>query len=149
MKITKVEDFIAFQRATAFWELVNALLDKQEFSKDCNLRNQIRRAIDSITANFSEGFEQPTDRAFANFLFTSKGSTAESRKRLAIGLARRYITADEFKTADAAGDEVARLLTGLIKYFRKSERRDRGLGCPSPPADVPSAPPHPTSPPDD
>ena len=65
--------------------------------------DQIRRAIDSITANVSEGFEQPTDRAFANFLFISKGSTAESRKRLAIALARRYITADQFKTADAAG----------------------------------------------
>ena len=128
MKITKLEDFVAFQKATAYCEAVDALLEKPAFGKDFNLRNQIRDAIDSITANFSEGFEQPTDRAFANYVFTAKGSTAESRDRLKVAQRRGYITADEFRACNEQGDEVARLLTGLAKYLRKSNRKDRGLG---------------------
>ena len=128
MKITKIEDFVAFQKATAYWEAVNALLEKPGFRRDFKLRNQISDAIDSITSNFAEGFEQPTDRAFANYLFTSKASTAESRNRLKLAESRRHITAEEFQACNDKGDELAKVLTGLIKYLRRSNRRDRGLG---------------------
>jgi four helix bundle protein len=49
---------------------------------DQRLRDQIRDASDSMLSNIAEGFEQPTDRAFARYLYISKGSTAELRTRL-------------------------------------------------------------------
>ncbi len=93
---------------------------------DCG--DQVKDAADSILSNIAEGFEQPTDRAFAKYLFTSKASTAEVRKRLLLACHRGYITKDEYRSRDELGDEVARMTTGLIKYLVKSDRKDRGLG---------------------
>ena len=85
-------------------------------------------AVDSVAANIAEGFAQPTDRAFARYLFISKASNAEARTRLLLACGRGYITADEFASGSAISDEIARMITGLIKYLLKSDRRDRGLG---------------------
>jgi four helix bundle protein len=92
------------------------------------LRDQVKDAADSILSNIAEGFEQPTDRAFARYLFISKASTAEVRKRLLMANHRGYITTEEFESRNELGDVVARMTTGLIKYLVKSDRKDRGLG---------------------
>jgi four helix bundle protein len=70
-----VEELELWQRATEFWKGVDELLSGRKFERD--LREQIRDAIDSIVSNISEGFEQPTDRAFAKYLFDAKASTAQ------------------------------------------------------------------------
>ena len=147
MKITKVEDVIAFQWATAYWELVNAPLDKPEFSKDCNLRNQIRRAIDSITANVSEGFESPrTGRSPTSF----SSAKAPRRNRENASQSRwRAVTSRRISsrppTQQGRSGQAAHRVNQIPPQIRTSRSRP---GNPSPPADDSSAPPHPTSPPD-
>jgi four helix bundle protein len=64
---------------------VNAIIGRSGFERDRRLRDQVKDASDSMLSNIAEGFEQPTDRAFARYLFTSKASTAEVRKRLQDG----------------------------------------------------------------
>jgi four helix bundle protein len=124
----RLEDLKVWQRAKEFWTAINEILDRPALQKDRRLRDQLSDAADSVVANISEGFEQPTDRAFARYLYISKASTAEARTRLSVAENRSYITDNEFKARDALGDEVARMTTGLIKYLIKSDRRDRGLG---------------------
>ena len=51
-----------------------------------DLHKQISQANDSITANMVEGFEQGTDRVFANFLVHSKASLAEVSQAVETGL---------------------------------------------------------------
>lgn len=114
---------------------MDELLSERKFHRD--LREQIRDAIDSIVSNISEGFEQPTDRAFAKYLFDAKASTAEARQRLWMAAQRKFITAEEYQKQNDLGDQVARMTVGLIKYLLRSGRRDRGLG---PPGDNPSFP---------
>ena len=124
----RVEDLKVWQRAHEFWVAVNAIINRSGFQRDRRLREQVKDAADSILSNIAEGFEQPTDRAFARYLFTSKASTAEVRKRLLLASHRSYITEEEFTSRNELGDEVARMTTGLIKYLVKSDRKDRGLG---------------------
>jgi four helix bundle protein len=124
----RLEDLKVWQRAKEFWTAINEILDRPALQKDRRLRDQLSDAADSMVANISEGSEQPTDRAFARYLYISKASTAEARTRLSVAENRSYITDNEFKARDALGDEVARMTTGLIKYLIKSDRRDRGLG---------------------
>jgi four helix bundle protein len=138
MGFAKIEDFAAFQKASTYWEAVNALLEKPGWGKNDKLRDQIRRAIDSITANLAEGFEQSTDRGFAKYVFIAKGSTAESRKRLRQAMRRRYITEGDFRPCDEQADEVARLLAGLAKYLLRSDRKNRGVGTTTPEASPPN-----------
>jgi four helix bundle protein len=123
-----VEGLEVWTRATEFWKGVDAVLRGRTFQRE--LRDQIRDSIDSILSNISEGFEQPTDRAFARYLFTAKASTAEARKRLWMAAERKFITVEEYQRLNALGDEVARMTVGLIKYLLRSNRRDRGLGSP-------------------
>ena len=115
-------------RAQEFAVAVNAILRRPGFLRVRRLRDQIRDATDSIFSNIAEGFAQPSDRAFAKYLFTSKASAAEARTRLQIACNRDYITSDDFRSCNYLGDEVARMATGLIKYLLKSDRKNRGLG---------------------
>jgi four helix bundle protein len=126
--VERVEDLKLWQRAREFWQAINAIIDRPRFVADRRLREQLKDAADSIVANIVEGFHQPTDRAFANYLYTSKASTAEARTRLKMAMDRQYITSDEFDTRDDLGDQISRMATGLIKYLVKSNRRGRGLG---------------------
>ena len=124
----KVEELKIWQRSMDFWRAVNTILDRPGLLRDGRLRSQLSDATDSIVSNIVEGFAQSSDKGFARYLVTSKGSAAEARARLLLACERQYITRDEFTSMDEVGDEIARMLTGFIKYLHKSNRRDRGLG---------------------
>ena len=122
----KLEELPIYTKVVEFWSSVNALLDKPRLRKDCDLHGQLSRANDSIPSNMVEGFEQGTDRAFANFLTYSKGSVGEVRKRLKQAYFKKYITADELASRLDAGEELGKMLGGFIKYLRRCDWRDRG-----------------------
>jgi four helix bundle protein len=75
-----------------------------------------------------EGFEQGTDRAFANFLTHSKASVAEVRQRPKQAHLKRYITLRELQTVLVLGEALSKMLGGFIKYLRRCDWRDRGHG---------------------
>ena len=122
----KIDDLPIFPKVVEFWSAVNALLDKPGLRNDRDLHDQISRANNSIPSNMVEGFEQSTDRAFANFLTYSKGSLAEVLVRLKQAYFKRHITADELESRLAAGEELGKMLGGFIKYLRRCGWRDRG-----------------------
>jgi four helix bundle protein len=126
----KVQELKVWQRAQELCVAVDAILDRPVFGRSPRLREQLEAAADSIVANIAEGFEQPTDRAFVRYLYTAKASTAEVRTRLRRACDRGYISASECAQRDALGDEVSRLVNGLIKYLCRSDRKDRGLPRP-------------------
>lgn len=123
-----VEELKLFQRAEALCLAIDAILDRPGFQRSRRLREQLEDAADSMLSNIAEGFEQPTDRAFAHYLFISKASAAEARTRLKRACARGYITEAEFQERDGLANEVGRLAAGLISYLMRSNRTDRGLG---------------------
>ena len=57
---------------------------------------QLADANESILANMEEGFEQSTDAALANYLYTSKGSIAEVVVRLKGAERRGWLTRAEY-----------------------------------------------------
>jgi four helix bundle protein len=95
MKIQKVQDFEVWKKADAFSDAVTAILARPPFGRNRKLLEQIETAVDSITSNMSEGFEQPTDRGFANYLCIAKGSTAETFTRLRRASRRAYLNQTE------------------------------------------------------
>jgi four helix bundle protein len=129
MKFEKIQDFEVWTKAATFSDAVTAILTRLAFGKNSNLLRQIETAVDSITANMSEGFDQPTDRGFANYLFTAKGSVAEVCARLTRASRRGCLTTNELEAFQRQADEVGRMLTGLIKHLMKTPNRRRGLGA--------------------
>ena len=130
MKLLKMQDFELWKKAEAFCDAVLAILARPGFDKDYDLRSQLRDASDSILANMSEGFEQPTDRAFAKYLYGCKGSTAEIGTLLARAKKRGHLTPAELHRLEREGEEVLRMTVGLIKHLLKTPDRRRGLGLP-------------------
>ena len=120
------EDLLVWKKALEFWDAVDPLLDRPAFGKNYDLRNQIRDAIDSVLSNIPEGFEQPTDRSFALYLYRSKASAAEVRARLLIAWRRHYIDPTEYARCSSLGIELGKMLAGFIKYLRQCDRKDRG-----------------------
>ena len=47
-----------------------------------SIRNQIERAVVSISMNIAEGYEYGSDKQFVRFLYISKGSCGEVRSLL-------------------------------------------------------------------
>ena len=99
----KIEELPIHARATAFWQAVNATLEHSKLRQDREASDQISRANDSIPSNLVEGFEQTTDKSFANFVGYAKGSLLLE-----------------------AGEELGKMLGGFIKYLRNSDFKDRG-----------------------
>jgi len=112
MKIDKLEDIIAWQRAGA---LTFGLYNQFKNSKDFSFRDQICRASVSIMNNIAEGFERNTDKELKYFLYLAKGSCAEVRSMLYIAFKLNYITSSEFKSNYALTVEIFKLISGFIK----------------------------------
>ncbi len=122
----KIEDLPIHAKVVAFSSAVNALLEKPRLRNNRDLHEQISRANDSIPSNMVEGFEQGTDRAFANYLTYSKGSVAEVVRRLKQAYYKHCITADELNQLLSAGEDLGKMLGGFIKYLRRCDWKDRG-----------------------
>jgi four helix bundle protein len=62
------------------------------------------------------------------YLYIAQASNAEARTRLQLANDRQSLRDDQLKQCDEIADEVARMLTGLIKYLSRCDLKDRRQG---------------------
>ncbi|MCF7784827.1 MAG: four helix bundle protein [Prosthecobacter sp.] len=124
-KIEKFEDILAWQKARELTQLVYRASRKGEFAKDFALRDQIRRAVISITSNIAEGFERGGTKEFVQFLGHAKGSCGEVRSQLYIALDEAYLSQPDWEELHNRCLEISRLLDGFAKYLRQTEIKGR------------------------
>jgi len=94
----KFEKLIIWQKAMDFGEEINALANKFPKSEIYNLSSQIRRAVDSVALNISEGSTGQTNPEFIKFMNYAIRSFAEVVTCLYKAKRRDYISEPEFKT---------------------------------------------------
>ena len=124
-KIEQFEDILAWQNGRELTQLVYRASRKGEFAKDFALRDQIRRAVISITSNIAEGFERGGTKEFIQFLGHSKGSSGEVRSQLYVALGEEYVDQELWQELHNRCLEISRLLDGYIKYLRQTEIKGR------------------------
>ena len=122
MKITKFEDLEIWKKSLELTKTIYRLTSKREFSKDFGLRDQIRRAIVSVSSNIVEGFERRNNNEFKRFLQIAKGSAGEVRSQLYIALSVGYITQNEFNKNNQLLLELAKRIGALISYLEKQKK---------------------------
>jgi len=76
-------------------------------------------------ANVAEGFARKSDREFAHFLFTGKGSAAEAQSHLYVALDLGYIDDSSFRQLFSQIEIYAREVSGLISYLT-GQRNSQG-----------------------
>ena len=119
----KFEDIEAWQKGRQLKLEVYRFSKRGDFIKDFALREQIRRAAISVTANIAEGFERDGNREFIQFLSNSKGSCGEVQDHLYTALDEQYITKDEFERLYAQAAQVGGLIGEFMNYLKRSELR--------------------------
>jgi len=117
-KIEKFEDIEAWKKARVLVKEIYRTTGEGKFFRDFSLRDQIRRAAVSIISNVAEGFSRQTDREFAQFLYVAKGSVSEVQSQLYVALDLGYLREEEFAELYKQADEVARLISGFIRYLK-------------------------------
>lgn len=93
----KFEKLIIWQKAMEFGEEINSIAHKFPKDEVYNLSSQIRRAVDSIALNISEGSIGQSNLEFKKFMSYAIRSLAEVVSCLHKAKRRNYITEDEFK----------------------------------------------------
>lgn len=118
--IIKFEELKVWKKSRELTYKIYQVTKDSRFSKDFDLRSQIRRASISVMSNIAEGFDRGGNREFIQFLSYAKGSISEIESQLYIALDQEYVTKDIFKEFYDLAEEIGKMITNLIKYLNKS-----------------------------
>lgn len=123
MKIKRFEDLQIWRLSLKLTKEIYDLTAMNKFAKDFGLRDQIRRAVVSISSNMVEGFEKNNNNELIRYLKISKGSVGEVRNQLYIALAINYINQSEFDKINKEFDILASQIGKFISYLLTRKTR--------------------------
>jgi len=114
------EDLPVWQNARELASLVCKTSAEGKLSKDYGLRNQIQKAVVSVSSNIAEGFERGSKREFIQFLYIAKGSCGELRSQLYIAKDLGYLSNSASETLIKSASNTSKQIYGFIKYLKTS-----------------------------
>ena len=117
------EELDIWQMAREFCKDIFRIINYESFSKDFQLKGQIRDSSGSVMDNIAEGFERSGNKEFVQFLFIAKGSCGESRSQLYRALDSGYICTDEFNQLKEKAEHLSQSISKLISYLKNSEMK--------------------------
>ena len=142
MTFKRFEEIEAWQLARELCKIVKKLTEKELFSKDWELRKQIRSSSGSCMDCIAEGFERGSNNEFKYFLGIAKGSCGEVRSQGYRALDYGYVTEEERISMDQLAKRTSAAIQGLIEYLNTTEiKGQRHLKPPKPDIYFPSSPP--------
>ncbi|MFA7298429.1 MAG: four helix bundle protein [Candidatus Absconditabacterales bacterium] len=123
MKFTQFEDMEIWKDAIQLSTLIYQITNHSEFKKDFGLRDQIRRAANSVSSNIVEGFERQNNNEFIRFLKIAKGSCGEVRNQIYIALNVGYLEQSNFETSKNTSLILSKKISGFIKYLENNRKQ--------------------------
>jgi four helix bundle protein len=116
MAIEKFEDIKAWQKAQ---DLAVEIYSYFGSLKDFGFRDQICRAVVSISNNIAEGFNRNSNADFMRFLHISLASCSEVKSMLYLAERLKYLDLEKRTQLIKNSTEVSRIITGLIKSLKQ------------------------------
>ncbi len=117
MKLETFEDIPIWKLSLKITKLIYDISAKEQFTKDFWLKNQIRRAVISISSNIFEWFEKNNNNEFVRYLRIAKWSCWETRNQTYIALVVGYITNEDFDTVNKTLLELWKQIWWFIQYL--------------------------------
>jgi len=115
MKIQKFEDIVAWQKAQ---DLAVEIYSNFKELKDFGFKDQICRAVVSVSNNIAEGFDRNSDAEFRRFLYISLASCSEVRSMLYLAEKLGFISNEKAQQIIIQSIEVTKIINGLIKSIK-------------------------------
>jgi four helix bundle protein len=125
MTIKSYEDMRIWQDSVELAVEIYQRTNEGAFSRDFGLRDQIRRAIISVSSNIVEGYERDSPKEFIRYLTIAKASACEVRSQLSIAGKLSYISKNQ---EEALMNKLRRLTNSIgrfISYLRKRNASTR------------------------
>lgn len=114
------EEFPVYQKSLDLVEKVFIFLKHQDFEKEFEFNNQIKRAVFSISNNIAEGSEYNNNKQFIKYLKIAKGSCAEVRSMVFV--AKRLNLGDMEKVEELIllSREISSNISNFVKYLSEN-----------------------------
>ena len=111
------QEFEVYKKAVALTKIIFRLLNGPNFDYEAGFKNQLKRAVVSITNNIAEGSEYNNNKQFIRYLRIAKGSCAEVRNMLVLAEELKFLTHDESKPPYQLTIEISQNISNFIKYL--------------------------------
>jgi len=121
MKINNFEDLDIWKESINLTKEIYHITSEGQFNKDFSFKDQIRRAIISISSNIAEGFERNNNNELIRFLIISKGSIGEARSQFFIALEIGYISQEKFNDLNKKLKNLSKKIGGFINYLKQKK----------------------------
>ena len=115
--IKRFEDLECWQEARRFVNIIYELTKKEQFKRDFELVNQIRRSAISSMANIAEGFHRNSNKDFLRFLDYSRSSVAETLSHAYIAQDQEYIDNSDMDQVKEQAEVVWKKVNNFILYL--------------------------------
>jgi len=120
-KIKDFYDLDAWKKAHKFVLEVYNITRKFPKEELYGITSQLRRAAFSITANIAEGFSRYHYNDKIRFYHNARGSVSEIQNFLFLAKDLSFLIDKEFKYLFDFGEEINKLINGLIRSIEKQK----------------------------
>lgn len=117
------EEFDVYKKGIQLAKLVFKLLENKTYEREYGFKDQIKRAVISISNNIAEGSEYNNNKQFVRFLKIAKGSCAEVRNMLILAKELQFCTENETKESSQLSIEISQNISNFIKYLNSKTEK--------------------------
>jgi len=121
MKYKSFEELPVWRDAVEVGKEIYLLTNAGKFEKDYTLKEQIRKAVISISSNIAEGFERSNNNEFIRFLLIAKGSVGEVRSQLYLSFILGYIDKNVFDKFNSKLKVLAKQIGSFTSYLKNQK----------------------------
>ena len=111
------EEFDVYKKGILLAKIIFELLNSKSFEREFGFKDQIKRAVISITNNIAEGSEYNNNKQLIRYLKIAKGSCAEVRSMLILSKELGLTSATKIKIGYDLSLEISQNLSNFIKYL--------------------------------
>ena len=111
-------EFDVYKKAISLAKEVFTLMNQSGFEKEYGFKDQIKRAVVSISNNIAEGSEYNNNKQFVRFLGHSKGSCAEVRSMLILATELNLCKEKDTEASIELSIEISKNLSKFIEYLK-------------------------------
>ena len=123
MTYQRFEDLPVWQEAAKLFELADDFLENAPPRMRPSFRDQLERAVLSVSNNVAEGFERGTTNELLQFIYIARGSAGEVRSMLCLLLRRDWVKhlKSEISNLKSAAEGISRQLRAWADALQNSD----------------------------
>ncbi|MBF2707840.1 four helix bundle protein [Flavobacterium soyangense] len=111
------EEFDVYKKGIQLAKLVFKLLENKTFEREYGFKDQIKRAVISITNNIAEGSEYNNNKQLIRYLKSQKEVVQKFRSMLIVSRELGFCSQTEIEESYKTSIEISQNLSNFIKYL--------------------------------